>query len=273
MTLTSYEFRPGSRSILSEIFLPKRIALQGTIYSTLEAGLTHKNVIAYLHDNAESLVTHELRSYPHWFDPNLYGGDRFYPNKVNSAKARMLMCEQVFFGWSTYEVNGVFLKHDGVTVDEELTQVIRLIFKFDSLSLLKEAEDHGYSDVYHAIVQWILASYRSAYSQAWDTHEMQAFLRRHSAWRGKKREFVKEYYPQLAKVVSKWIDDCGLFVFGYVVREIWSEIVKRHTAEKERLLAAGVKTTATTSAHLEDEIWVAGLFQYVINVMAPTHNK
>lgn len=48
MAETAYVFRPGNRSILSEILLPKRVALQGTIYTALEEGLTHKSVIAYL---------------------------------------------------------------------------------------------------------------------------------------------------------------------------------------------------------------------------------
>lgn len=185
---------------------------------------------------------------------------------------RILMCEQVFYGWSTYEVDGVFLKRDNVTIDEERTQVIRLIFKFDAAVLLKEVEELGFADVYYAIVQWILSSYRSPEIKAWSAGEKQAFLRRHSAWDVDKRKFANSFYPRLAVVVSKWIDDCGLFVFGYLVRNFWLEIIRRHKDEQERAVTAGAAVAASTSAHLEDEIWVAGLFQYVINVMAPTQN-
>ncbi|HVS79562.1 MAG TPA: hypothetical protein VHF05_01155 [Candidatus Paceibacterota bacterium] len=88
----------------------------------------------YLTDHAGRL-RREMSAYPHWFDPNRYGDDEQYLTKLDEAKARMMMCGQVFYGWSMYEVDGVFLKsikrNGTIITDEERTQVIRLMFKFE----------------------------------------------------------------------------------------------------------------------------------------------
>lgn len=49
--------------------------------------------------------------------------------------------------------------------------------------------------------------------------------------------------------VVKWIDDCALFVFGYLVRKFWKEVVKQRSRE--------------------DEIWVTSFLNLDINAVKP----
>ena len=78
----SYVFDPGNRSIFAEIFLPKRISLQGTLYTTLEDGLDYDKVKKYLVLQAKSLQHDYLKAYAEWFDPARYG----YKNKPDFIK-------------------------------------------------------------------------------------------------------------------------------------------------------------------------------------------
>jgi hypothetical protein len=259
----SYVFHPGQRSILAEIYFPKRIAVQGTIYTALEEGLYVNYIRWYLTQKARRL-RREMSAYPHWFDPNRYGENKKYPNKLAEAKARMKMCSQVFYGWSMYEVDGVFLKriteNGKVITDEERTQVIRLMFKFEDRRAEALAQKHHYPEVYRAILSFILAEYAHTDNyKIWAEPEFERFFQRHASfWSKKKEEFARKLYKRLAPKMAKWIVDCGLFIFGYLIREFWNRIVELN------------KNRGTP---LEDEIWVASVFHLSINVMKPVQEK
>ena len=251
----SYFFTSGRRSILADIYFPLRIATQGTIYTALEEGLRIDVVRTYLRKNAVN-IKRELAAYPHWFDPNRYGDTRAYRSEHRAAEARMDMWSQVFFGWSLDEVKGVFLKKDGKTIDEETTQLIKLMFKFENSRMENHALCAGYPDVYRAILYWVLSQYGQADDyRHWNVEERRLFVERHSSWSSEKRAYADDAFIRIARRIAKWIDDCGLFIFGYLVRLFWQKIVelhqKRHTS-------------------LEDEIWVTSIFHIDINVLRPT---
>jgi hypothetical protein len=90
----------------------------------------------------------------------------------------------------------------------------------------------------------------------WSDAEMSRFLERHEkGWSPEKYRYAKRIYKQLAAAITKWIDDCGLFIFGFLVRELWTSVVKAAEAEE--------------AEKLEDEIWVSSIFHFNINVMKP----
>jgi hypothetical protein len=258
----SYEFQPGKRSIFAEIYFPKKIAFQGAIFQALRDGLNEGFVKRKLEGYAPLLLETELSVYPHWFDPVRYTSAELRTNRPTNEEAqqRMAMYESPFYGWSMYEVDGVFLskrkRHGKKQIDEERTQVIRLIFVFNDNSE-KRSIKAGYLDVYRAILYWVMSVYgHTEHDVFWSDAEMNRFLNRHDEWKGtKKYEYARRVYKRLAAAITKWIDDCGLFIFGFLVRELWTSVVKAAEAEE--------------AEKLEDEIWVSSIFHFNINIMKP----
>ncbi len=258
MENVTYEFSRGRRSILAEIYFPHRVATQGVIFDTLKKGLDIKHVKAYLVRNAGQIMR-ELDAYPHWFNPERYGANVAVKSPVARAKQRMEMCSQVFYGWSMYEVDGVFLKKDGITIDEERTQVLRLMFRFVDEELEIKAYADGYPEVYRAVQYWVMSEYGHTDNYlVWDERERERFISRHVMWSSEQRKYARLLYEKLTPKLVKWIADCGLIVFGYIVREFWKEIVSLNAIE---------------GGSLEDEIWVTSVFQLNINSMEPVRTS
>lgn len=259
--MVSYEFQPGKRSIFAEIYFPKKIAFQGAIFQALRDGLDEGFVRRKLEGYAQLLLETELSVYPHWFDPDRYISAELRKDRPTNEEAqrRMAMYESPFGGWSMYEVDGVFLserrKNGKQQIDEERTQVIRLIFVFNHEEE-KPATEAGHLDVYRAILYWVMSIYgHTDYDAYWNEGEMNRFLSRHVEWSDEKKEYARKHYKHLAGAITKWIDDCGLFIFGFLVRELWTSVVKAAEAEE--------------AEKLEDEIWVSSIFHFNINVMKP----
>jgi hypothetical protein len=257
----SYEFEPGKRSIFAEIYFPKKVAYQGAIFEALSNGLDEERVRIRLVKLARLLLETELSVYPHWFDPDRYTTEELNTARptLEQAEARMKMYASPFHGWSMYEVDGVFLakqvENGRQRIDEERTQVIRLIFVFNH-DEEKAAIAAGHLDVYRAILYWVMSIYgHTDYDAYWSAGEMGRFLDRHREWKSDKRRYAEEHYKRLAGSITKWIDDCGLFIFGFLVRELWKHVVEVAEAEEDR--------------KLEDEIWVSSIFHFNINIMKP----
>ena len=260
-SLISYEFEPGKRSIFAEIYFPKKVAYQGAIFRALEKGLNEESTRKKLEEYAQLLLETELSVYPHWFDPNRYTSTELRKERptIEEAKQRMAMYKSPFHGWSMYEVDGVFLskrkKYGQRQIDEERTQIIRLIFVFNNRAE-KQATKKGHLDVYRAILYWVMSIYgHTDYDAYWSEGEMERFLSRHGEWNDEKRRYARHNYKRLAGAITKWVDDCGLFIFGFLLREIWTRMVE---------LVKDVE-----GRKLEDEIWVSSIFHFNINIMKP----
>ncbi|MDP3735681.1 MAG: hypothetical protein Q8R39_04665 [bacterium] len=80
--------------------------------------------------NAPDLLV-ELQDYTNLFDPQQYR--RMYPRTtpitVAEAHQRILRYRTVIAGWSIYEVDGVYMNPRRDQPDDELTQVVRLVFR------------------------------------------------------------------------------------------------------------------------------------------------
>ena len=245
-----YFFNSSERALFVEIYFPKRAAYYGTIFDALKDGYNESVVKRYLRENVEALIN-EFQVFPDLFKLSRYTstkGSRVLPSE-KEALERIEAYKSPFKGWSTYSVDGVFFDGEGKPI-EEATQVVRVMFRFES-SFVKQAADEGCSDVLRAILFWIVSQHGRLYGhKIWGKEEQAQFMTRHKPWPKQQRSFAKKHYADIAIEAGKWIDDREIFIFCYLVRNFWQKVVKEEMRE--------------------DEIWVASLFDLVLNVVEPT---
>lgn len=246
---TKYVVGRSERAIFSEIYFPNRAAYKGPIFDALRYGYSAEVVRRELRRNVKALLE-ELRDYQA-LDPSRYDADR--PKRripsVAEALQRIDMYESPFRGWSTYSVDGVFFDAEG-KMYEEATQVVRIMFRFAS-SFTEQADAADCGDVLRAILFWVIARQgRIGRRAPWEKSEQAAFLQHHQQWPKQKRNFVQRHFAVIAKEVGKWMNDCALFVFGYLVRKFSESVL----AEKL----------------YEEEIWITSFFNLTLNVVQRT---
>jgi len=246
---TPYVFTRAERPVFAEIYFPKKVAYQGTIFTALEDGLKKEVVKGYLKENAAKLLD-ELGGYPDLLNSSRPEGvsrkRRPVAPSLEEAVRRIEMYQSHFTGWSMYEVNGVFLGEGG-EVDEELTQVIRLMFRFRS-RFHDHAERARCGDALRMIFFWFM-DYRGRLweQKPWDALEKKRFLDSRSPWPVNKRRFAKEHFEAVMKEATWWLNDCALFTYGYLVRRFSQTVLERRRRE--------------------DEIWVTSLFDLNLNTV------
>lgn len=231
-----YGFRPGRVGILAEVYFPKKVIYRQVVDKTLEEGLRVKIVKKYLLDEARSLLI-ELAEYPaNLFDPGKYRRKDYVKREVtlSQAERRIRMYRSPFYGWSLYEAEGVFLGKRS-RMYEEPTQVVRLVFRFpNARSIERKASDAHCGNVVKATISWCLEErWRLGDVMLWSQEQQDRFLSAHHFWPESHKAFAKEYFPALACEVVKWVDDTGLFIFGYLVRNFWEKIQERGKKEEE----------------------------------------
>lgn len=246
---TRYVVARSERAIFAEIYFPKRAAYQGAIFDALRYGYDEDKVKLYLHENAEALLE-ELKDY-HALDPKRYTTEkrrRTLPS-LEGAHQRIDMYASPFKGWSMYSVDGVFFDKDH-TMYEEATQVVRIMFRFES-PFTTQAVAVECDDVLRAMLFWVISRQgRIADRNQWDKAERASFLEHHKFWPRHKRAFARQHFADIVKDAAKWMNDCALFVFGYLVRKFADQVLT------ERLY--------------EEEIWVTSFFTLTVNVIGRT---
>lgn len=275
-----YVFQPRDPSIYCETYFPHKAAYQGEIYNTLLDGKNPEIVKGYLKESVEveGGLIQELSPYPHLFDPDLYSDQKepIAGNDKARAKARIDQYRSSFAGWSMYTVAGVFFSEDERLPEtwhptqrfepaEELVQVLRVIFRFsrrdldqksDEILTTARSEDwKDCDDVYRIIVfRTISRLGRVSGLNPWDDSERDRFLAEHAHWNTpqlkRKYDFAEQYFCKIAREAEHWLDDCSLFVFGYLVRKFGRKVLQQR---KERQ---------------EEEIWVTHFLDLSVNVMA-----
>jgi|SRR3989344_586546 len=247
-----YPFSISERIIFAEIYFPKRAAYYGAIFDALRKGYDAEVVRVYL-DRKAAVLLEELQGYPGLLDPRQYESDVRKKKRLSAedVKARIAMYVSPFQGWSTYSVDGVFFG-EGSRVFEEATQVVRLMVRFVYSAryeeLRREAEEAGCGDVLRPILYWVITRLgRIDEETGWAPAERTLFLRDHTSWTKRKRAFAERHFTAIAKEAQKWVDDCCLFLFDYLVRKFWEKVVK------EKMY--------------EEEIWVTSLFTMNLNVI------
>jgi hypothetical protein len=250
-----YVFSRGERGVFAEIYFPKKAEFQGTIFRALQDGYKEATVKTSLERNLSALVA-DFADYPaDLFDPYRYGIIQ-KPKRPESpaakARKRIAMYVSPFKGWSMYEVDGVFFNRRGRPY-EERTQVVRLMFRFQSPHL-RLARKRNCEDVLRAILYFIIGT-RGHISEemVWSEGCKQRFLRMHEWPDSVKKGFAERNFARIAKSTLKWIDDCALFTFGYLVKEFSQQVLQ--------------------TGRLEEEIWVTSFFDLTLNVIQKSKRR
>lgn len=246
----SYFLNRSERGIFVEIYFPKRAAYYGAIFNALRYGYDENTVKEYLRTNVEKLLT-EFKNISDLLHPHRYSKTTLSaPPTREQALERIGMYKSTFKGWSVYSVDGVWFSDDpeekGKPV-EEATQIVRIMFRFES-SFIQQAADDNCLDVLRAMLFWAVPQRGRLYEhKLWGKVEQAQFMALHKPWPKRKLLFAKQYFKAIVKEVGKFLDDRALFVFGYLIRNFWKQVVE------EKLK--------------EDEIWITGFFDLVVNVV------
>lgn len=208
-------------ALLSELYLPKRTRLQGPLYKTLTDGFKPDHVRAHFQSSEkrpEIIRLLKTHNYAPWAE-------------ITDTSIERL-CE-IYWGYSLYEVDGVFRPDPPSTVvDEERTQVIRVIFLPRRLD---------------AAIDEICASDPSR-TVPYLRQVMARFLR--SSEEDVVIASVPEAERSLLLKTKEWYLDVGLFLIGYVVFEV---------------LAAIAEVAERKDAQLEKEVWLTGFWHFSVN--------
>jgi|SRR3972149_5247892 len=203
-----YEFQRGYRGVFAEIYFPKKVVHQGTIFNALREGYYENKVKDYLCLNIDTLLE-ELQDYPDLFDPDQYKFDKPIQGAIiigpKEAKERIDKYRSPFKGWSLYQVDGVFFDEEDNLI-EEATQVVRVIFRYES-PLAQEAVSAGCKDVLRSMMFWTI-SYQGRLDDhiPWSRGELNRYLLHHEPWSNKKRAFAEQYFSVVAMKTQQWID-------------------------------------------------------------------
>lgn len=250
MAEPTYKFTRGERGVFAEVYFPKKVEFQGTIFNALKEGYNEETVKGKLKQAAEALLT-ELADYPaNLFDPYRYGTvtkQKKSESPIEQANKRIFMYRSPFKGWSMYEVDGMFFNRRG-QVYEERTQVIRLMFRFRSTKS-RLVRKRKFEDVLRAILYFVIGMRgHIAGETMWDEASRERFIAMHEPWLdSQKKKFAEKHFTPIAQEAMKWVDDCALFIFGYLVKEFSREVLK--------------------TKQLEEEIWVTSFFDATLNVI------
>ncbi|HYT93068.1 MAG TPA: hypothetical protein VEL76_30400 [Gemmataceae bacterium] len=234
--------RQGARYILSssdsgtsaEIYFPKRAAYQGAIFDAVRNGFYEQPVKDYLTLNAAELIE-ELRDWGQILDPLKYASEKplFRSLSAQDVVARVQMYKSVFKGYSMYTVDGVFFSDKTQTIHEEAIQVLRLMFRFES-RLEAEAKQRNCKDMLRSLSRWLIDyDIRLNCHYSWAPSEKERFLAEHRHWPESQLAFAEQHFDAVAREVEKWTDDCGLFVFGYLVRKFSKNVLVQKMSEEE----------------------------------------
>ncbi len=210
---TLFNYEPG---IFAEVYLPKKSLFQGTLYDALTNGFSITNIKNHFKNRGkEAKIRALLKRYDAVHDYTDDTIDQF---------------PFLFYGYSMYEVDGVFYSNRK-SVQEERTQIIRIMFMPDMDSILKKYPT--------------------------ETEEVRRITRRYFADLGKTKEYIREkdltrMESDIVTHLEKWVNYVGLFMFGYIVFDMCERIVGLCEDGKMKWKEA------------EDEIWVTAFWNLVV---------
>jgi hypothetical protein len=214
-----YEFKPSDPGIFVEIYLPKKTNFQGTLYDTLTKGFYIGEVIAHFKKPEKKTGIKRLL--------------KRYMDSVRYLEDEIENFPPVFFGYSLYEVDGVFIDEKG-RIQAERTQVIRVMFRPDLSRFVKENPGAKNKRIISRIAKDYL---RAPEGRSVFKHERK----------------LTPLQAEVVEYIEQWTDYVGLFIFGYLVYEICEQIT--------RLCMNGEMGWNQA----EDEIWVTSFWNLVIN--------
>lgn len=244
MSPFAYRVRPNEPCIWVEIFLPKKAELQGILYETLTRGFQRQVVIRHFldADSGKKQAILEMLGKGWTAFPGVY------PEELD-----LKSFPRLFFGYSTYEVDGVFLKakadkpqdaddDEWYSIAEDRTQVIRLIFKYDCFDRPIEEID------------FCIAALRDPLSEIGTFQDNYPYLKERII-------HLKERGIDIDAAMSnltRWNKYVALFLFGYLLFNIC------HKIESLSSTAGAQRSPAEIQ---QDEIWVSSFWSVNMNVI------
>jgi|SRR5882724_3070097 len=216
-----YKFRSGEAGIFVEIYLPKKPSFQGTLYDTLVKGFQIKNVQKHFRSKSKlkriRVMLEDMEEVRLLDDP-----------------ANIKAFPPVMFGYSMYEVEGVFFNSAKQQPENELTQVLRIMFKpdLDTFRQKNKYRVNAIPDIKRITKNYLRSTRRTELEDDPQASKMQR---------------------QLVGYLKRWKDYVGLFLFGFIVYEMCEQITR--LCDKGRMKWNDA----------EDEIWVTHFWSLNIN--------
>lgn len=171
-----YQFQSYQPGVFIELYLPKKAIYQGMLYEALTDGFDFEKVKSHFLDEAKRAKIYQLL-------------DTY--DEVKNIDERINEFEPFYWGYSMYEVDGVFFD-PGRGIEEERTQIIRIMFLPNLEAAHQLVPDMDYDKFRRAVARILKA----------DRDE---------------REQLRQYHPQLVEYLTKWRGAVGLFLFGYII--------------------------------------------------------
>jgi hypothetical protein len=215
MVKPEYGIHYGEPGLFMEIYLPKKAEFQPLLYETLTAGFDLAKVRAHFRSKTASIRRFMARN----------------QQLQTFSSRRISRFVSVFSGYSLYEVDGTF---GGV---QERTQIVRVIFVPPVPQLAKGL----------GIPRNRRLFYASRFLRFW-THNLDDY--------DAHRRAIAPFEPgerALARKLSGWLDDVGLFATGYLLYEICEGISRLHRQGQIR--------------KPEEEVWVTSFRDFALNRM------
>jgi hypothetical protein len=215
-----YRVHAGEPAIFVEIYLPKKADFQGRLYETLTRGFDIQEVKNHFKDPERRDSIRELF--------------RRYDPRLSSDEDRVDAMREVLFGYSMYEVDGVFRAQGNGSrgVFEERNQIIRVVFKPD------------YDDIAKRSGATLEAVREMAGERFHAYRERNGSVLSDAAGRTSGPEKL------VAEELRSWIEDVSLFLFGYIVYELCEKIAELRE---------------DTGKRPEEEIWVTSFWGVTVN--------
>jgi len=216
-----YRFLHYEPALFLELYLPKKALYQGTLLESLTKGFRVNNV----REHFKTTDPKKRRQINEMLD---------YESLRNYTDDRIDKMKPIKWGYSIYDVDGVFFSEDEERIIEERTQVIRIMFRFSQEHLMKECGIKT-EDEYLSMREFIQSCVE------------------HSE-RKRDKDIGKDDTELEAKVreyIDIWIDDVALLMLGYIVFNICADIKERF--DKKEL------------EYMEQEIWVSTFGNLQIN--------
>jgi len=195
--MKNYKFLSAEPSIQLELFLPKKAKYQGTLYNTLVKGLE-------LHEPIEDKGIKYKSGYELHFNSDKKNDIIKFLNDyevlTNKYDEFVKRGENIFAGYSIYEVDGVFKGQD---VYEERTNVIKVFFKPDYENLIKKnphlslRKIRKISKRFFNLPSFKISCYKKMYGKYLDKNE-----------------------KKIVKYLVEWQHYIGFFFFGFILYEL-----------------------------------------------------
>jgi hypothetical protein len=189
-----YRFQSYLPGTFVELYLPKKSMYQGILYEALVEGFNFEKVkLHFLDESKREMIYSLLKDY----------------DEVKSIEERVNSIEPFYWGYSMYEVDGVFFDPER-GIDEERTQIVRIMFLPNLKTIAKIVPDMEYDKLRRTVKRIFKA----------DRDE---------------REKLKDQLPELVNYINKWIGDIGLFLFGYIIFKLCERMNEVNRDTKDEL--------------------------------------